>query len=409
MRIKCFTNVLPKQRKCFTKMITPTITYVFDRKNQGSNKKPALVELRIIYNRKVRYISTGIKLLPKQWKNGTVTNRMDMHEIQKTLDTMMMNVRKVINDMSDAGELNTAEIKSRLSRMISDERSFIEYAAERSKVRVYGKSVDTVERYERFMKWLKRWGVIVFFSDVTDANILKMDAALVATGMKNYSKWNNYHRFLNSFILDAIDDGYLRRNPYKWLHIQKDKTKGIGKYLTPEELERIECADMPTESLERVRDLFVFQTYTCLSYTDLASFNANSADDAGEGIKVYTSVRGKTHQEFSFVILEKAREILEKYGNRLPLLSNVKYNEYLKLVAQSAKVDKPITSHWARHTGATLLLNNGVDMEVVARILGHSSTKQTRETYAKLLDDTIIREMSKFEEKMKSKKRKAHP
>lgn len=89
--------------------------------------------------------------------------------------------------------------------------------------------------------------------------------------------------------------------------------------------------------------------------------------------------------------------VLEKYGWRLPILSNVKYNEYLKVMAQMAGVDKPITSHWARHTGATVLLNAGVDMETVARVLGHSSTKVTRSTYARLLDDTVVRKMLEAE------------
>lgn len=103
--------------------------------------------------------------------------------------------------------------------------------------------------------------------------------------------------------------------------------------------------------------------------------------------------------EFCFILLRPAMEILRKYGYRLPVVSNVKYNLYLKAVAQSAGIDKPLTTHWARHTGATLLLNEGVDMEVVAKILGHSSTKITRSTYAKLLDDTVAREMEKVEER----------
>lgn len=86
------------------------------------------------------------------------------------------------------------------------------------------------------------------------------------------------------------------------------------------------------------------------------------------------------------------------------MLSNVKYNEYLKVVAQTAGVDKPITSHWARHTGATVLLNAGVDMETVARVLGHSSTKVTRSTYARLLDDTVVRKMLEAEREIGIKK-----
>jgi integrase len=250
------------------------------------------------------------------------------------------------------------------------------------------------------MRWLKNYGKIRFFSDVTDKNVILMDEALRATGMKNYSKWNNYHRFMNSFILDAIDDGYLKRNPYRWLHIEKEKNSGLQKYLTKDEFHKIETAIMPTKSLERVRDVFVFQTYTCLSYIDLANFDMEKMNDR-DGISIYNGKRGKTGKEFSFLLMKKARAILDKYGGKLPVISNIKYNEYLKVVAQSAKVDKPITSHWARHTGATMLLNEGgVDMEVIARILGHSSTRQTRETYAKLLDTTVEKEMQAYEKRM---------
>jgi site-specific recombinase XerD len=79
-----------------------------------------------------------------------------------------------------------------------------------------------------------------------------------------------------------------------------------------------------------------------------------------------------------------------KYEGKLPVISNVKYNEYLKIVAQSAGVDKPISSHWARHTGATLLLNEGVDMKIVSKICGHSSVRVTEQVYAKLLDETVV-------------------
>lgn len=382
-------------------MIIPILTFVYDRKKQAKPKKEAPVELRITYNRKCKYITTGIRLLPKHWKNGTVTNRIDAKEINDSLGQMMANVRKVINTMSEESELNIAEIKSRLMKLANNDQSFIEYCEKRAKVRTYGKSEDTKERYTRFLKWMCDWGCIKFFSDVTDANVIEMDKTLTATGMKNYSKWNNYHRFLNSFILDAIDDGLLKRNPYKWIRIQKDKTSGIGKYLSEEELKCIELAKMPTDTLDKVRDLFVFQTYTCLSYVDLAAFDESHSVRLSDGTLLYTSRRGKTNMEFSFVILAKARLILEKYNGHLPIISNQKYNDYLKAVAQYAGIDKPITSHWARHTGATLLLNHGVDMEVIAKILGHSSTKQTRQTYAKLTGGTIADSMNRFEKTLK--------
>lgn len=380
----------------------PTLAFVYDRKKTATASKEAVVELRISYERKSKYISTGVSLLPKQYKGGRVTNRADMVELNESLDLLMAKARKAVNTMMEEGDFSLEELPRRIKASSSgSDVSFIEYCKKRVQVRIYGKSDDTKDRYERFLKWLKAWGEIRHFSDVTDENIVKMDAALANTGMKPYSKWNNYHRFLNSFILDAIDDGFLKRNPYKWVHIRKDKDSGLSKYLTLEELQAIEKAKMPTASLERVRDLFVFQSYTCLSYTDLASFNAKMVKDG-----VYTGKRGKTGIEYSFLLLPPAKKVLEKYKGRLPIISNVKYNEYLKLVAQAAKIDKPISTHWARHTGATILLNEGgVDMEIVSHILGHSSTKMTRKIYAKLLDKTVVKAMTKAQRKIKGKEK----
>jgi integrase len=215
--------------------------------------------------------------------------------------------------------------------------------------------------------------------------------------MKPYSKWNNYHRFLNSFILDAIDEGYLRRNPYKWINIDKQKrSHGIERCLTPEEFHRLKTSKMPTESIERVRDVFVFQTYTCLSYSDLREFDSRMIQEI-KGMNVYVSNRKKTNMTFTIPLLSPALDILHKYSGKLPVISNVKYNEYLKIVAQAAGIDKPLSTHWARHTGATLLLNEGVPMQIVSKICGHSSTKITEQVYAKLLDETVVKAIRDLE------------
>lgn len=99
-------------------------------------------------------------------------------------------------------------------------------------------------------------------------------------------------------------------------------------------------------------------------------------------------------------MLKPAMEILAKYGYALPIISNVKYNEYLKVVAQAAGIDKPISTHWARHTGATLLLNEGIDMRIVSKICGHSSTRITEMIYAKLLDETVVNAVKKVKDKL---------
>lgn len=368
----------------------PQISFVFDRRKIATPSIKSSVEIRICYSYKQRFISTGIKLYSTQWKNGKIVNCPDILQISQTLDKQLSDIRQIILDMIKEGNIDISLIPERLLRLSADNINFIDFCKQRTEIRKYGKASDSQGRYNRFMKFFIQWGCIKSFDDIKDSNIIAFDKYLISKGMKPYSKWNNYHRFLNSFILDAIDEGYITRNPYKWINIEKEKNiKSIGKHLTPLEFKRLKNTPMPTESLTRVKDVFIFQTYTCLSYTDLSKFNSDLVQEIN-GIKVYTGKRQKTHQEFTIPLLTPALEILHKYNNNLPIISNVKYNEYLKIVAQAASIDKPLSSHWARHTGATLLLNEGVDMRIVSKICGHSSIRITEQIYAKLLDETVI-------------------
>ncbi len=369
---------------------------VFDRKKRSGRTTEGTVDVRLTQERRTLYYSTGIRLLPKHWHAGQVVNRIDAMELQRTLDTLVVRIRRTINDLMEEDRCTLDEVMKTLRESDNNQMSLLDFCRQRAKIRCYGKTDDSRERYHRFLRFFTLYGKMQRFADVTDKKVMEMDEYLSSTGMKPYSKWNNYHRFLNSFILDAIDAGYLKRNPYRWLRIEKDKTsEGLSKYLTREEFDRLCQADLPTDSLRRVRDLFIFQTYTCLSYVDLATFDATRIMLL-HGRPAYTATRGKTKQAFTFLILPPAMNILRKYHNRLPVISNVKYNQYLKDVAQAAGISKPISSHWARHTGATMLLNSGMEMEVVSKVLGHSSTKITRQVYAKLLDETVVDAMAEL-------------
>lgn len=386
-------------------MSTPIFKLVFDRQKRASKTKEGSVELRITYKRVQRFATTGVRVLPSQWKDGKIVKRLDAFEIQHALDLFVAKARKVVNELMATGELDMKTIvsiigekqKSDSSSACTSSIALVDYFNKRMKIRTYGKSNDSRDRYERFIRWFSAWGGMITFSDVTELNIIKMDEALNATGMKPYSKWNNYHRFLNSYIIDAMNEGIIRKNPYSMLHIDKSQTSdALSKHLTKEEVAKISALNPIMPHIERAKDLFLFQIYTCLSYVDLVAFDASKIKEVN-GRKMYVGLRGKTKQEFVFLLLKPALDILNKYDGKLPIISNQKYNDYIKLVANMAGIEKPVSSHWARHTGATLLLNSGANMEIVAKVLGHSSTTITRQVYAKLLDDTVIKEMTALE------------
>lgn len=381
----------------------PILTIIYNRYHTASSSRNAVVELRIAYNNKQKYLSTGIFLLPKEWddRNRRVINRMDAAIINKTLDKLVNDVRKVIYDMVEDGHVDIFGIPARLEAGKRVDIAFLDFCEKRAEIRKYGKATDSQERYDRFLRFLKDYGKIKTFYDLTESKVMELDRYLKKNDMKAKSRWNNYHRFLNSFILDAQKEGLLQLNPYDRVKIEKGSDyDGLDKCLSPEEFLQVRTATMPDNRLERVRDLFIFHTYTCLSYHDLRAFNVKKIQEV-DGRKVYIGHRGKTKIEYTVPILSPALEILDKYKGKLPILSNVKYNAYLKEVVAAADIDKPVTTHWARHTGATLLLNAGVPIEIVSKVCGHSTIKMTERIYAKLLPKTVVAAVNEIENKLK--------
>ena len=177
----------------------------------------------------------------------------------------------------------------------------------------------------------------------------------------------------------------------------KKKTKDVL-YLTESEIMAIQEKRL-IGRLEKVRDLFLFQCFTGLSYSDMASLTKDDFHINENGQIYVKKPRRKTGVDYLVVLLSEAERIAEKYDFELPVLSNQRYNSYLKEIKDLCHIPKPLHTHIGRHTAATYLLNKGVPVETVAKILGHSDIRHTQH-YAKLLDDSVFREFKKLESRI---------
>lgn len=198
---------------------------------------------------------------------------------------------------------------------------------------------------------------------------------------------------LKSVFLFGLRNDLIKNNPFIGFKIGR-KTKDVS-FLTEEEVARIRAKEMPSSGLNKVRDLFLFQCMTSISYCDMALLEPRDFQSNEEGILYLRKKRKKTGVEFFIVLLPEAVAIAKKYDFKLPLISNQKYNNYLKEIGAICNIEKPMHSHIGRHTAATFLLNRSVPMEMVAKVLGHTTTKQTRH-YAKLLDKSVFDEFKKL-------------
>jgi integrase len=225
--------------------------------------------------------------------------------------------------------------------------------------------------------------------------------------LNNNGLMKHIERFCKMINL-AVRLEWIDRNPFHAYQLKFDKVE--REYLTKDELARIEVKKFNIVRLQVVQDLFVFSCYTGLAYIDVFNLTpANLIAKSENNIWIATN-RQKTNEPVRVPLLPKALAIIEKYkghpqalaeGKVLPSLSNQKLNSYLKEIADTCDITKPLTFHIARHTFATTVtLTNGVPIETVSKLLGHSKLTTTQ-IYAKVVESKVNDDMARLSERLK--------
>lgn len=204
---------------------------------------------------------------------------------------------------------------------------------------------------------------------------------------------------LKKIINYAIKQGFISKNPMATFTLEFKPVNRVT--LTIEELKKLIEFDFQRPTLELVRDIFIFQCFTGLSYADIKSLCLNDIED-----NLIKMDRAKTGNQFTVPLLTQALGLIEQYADYenaskpiFPVLSNQKMNSNLKLIQEIVGINKSLTTHIGRHTFATTItLANGVPIETVSKMLGHTKIATTQ-VYAKVLDDKIIKDMDKLKDR----------
>jgi len=387
--------VIPKNKSI---MEYPTLRFVFDRKKVATKEKKGLVQIEVCSERKRKWIGTGVKVYADQWDDKRkVTARPDSLDLNMKLDLMMSNILEYVNSLIRRKVPFDFESLDVFLKNSSESDSFIDFIVRRTDERK-DRAEGTIKHYRTLVKVLEDFGRINYFHDLTRSNITMFDDYLRSKGIKDTTVYG-YHKNMKAYINEAIRFGIISENPYVGLKINRGKSDK-RKYLTYEEMRRMERCRITDPSVNRVRDLFLFQCYTGLAYSDLYKFDFASDVERRGNKFIIADRRVKTNEDYFIVLLSPAMDILKKYDFDLPVISNQKYNDYLKVAASFAKIDKNLTTHCARHTFAVFALNNGVPMEVVSKMLGHTNIKTTQ-IYAKVLNTEVEKGFDVLERKMK--------
>ncbi len=214
----------------------------------------------------------------------------------------------------------------------------------------------------------------------------------------------SYFKFV---IYRAVDDDMLQYNPFANYYPKREKVP--PKSITKEELELIMNVPLDTPSRYLVRDIFLFSVFTGISHIDIKNLTTRNLSQAKDGTWWIHAKRKKTGNEFSVPLLDVPLSIIEKYrgmaeGDYLfKVFSCVTINIQLRKIAKMCGIERNITIHCARHSYASLItLSQGVPMETVSKMLGHTSIKSTQ-IYAKISNDKIFKDMAILEKRIAGK------
>jgi integrase len=313
------------------------------------------------------------------------------------------------------------EIGKKSEIIIEEEKTLFEifdvFMKEESLLNLW--SSKTLAKMKTFKKHLKTFDEDLEFNSLDEKKLINYQYFLQdnlklqnSTALKNFS-------FLRWFLRWATKKGYNENIAFEHF---KPKLKTIQKkiiFLTQPELNKIKNFEIPKEKkyLDRVRDVFMFQCFTGLRYSDVENLKRSDIKDN------FIEITVKTSDSLIIELNDHSKAILQKYENEvyekskaLPVISNQRMNEYLRELMKIAEIDEPIretyykgnqkidevfpkyeliSSHAGRRTFICNALALGIPPQVVMKWTGHSDYSAMK-PYIDIADQTKINAMEKF-------------
>jgi site-specific recombinase XerD len=385
---------------------TFSVSFFLKRNAQKANGNMPIIA-RITINGAVAQFSTKLEIAPNQWSvqaGKAIGRSIEATQINNVLDGIRAKIQSHYHSLLAGGQAVTTEILKNSFLGIDDSyetilRIFDKHNADMQKLVGVDKSDSTYKKYilarQRVADFVK------YRYNMADMQLRQMNLMFV----KDYEVYLKTEcrlshnvaakmiQYLKKMVTFAHNTGIIQNQPFTGYVISMKKVdKG---YLTQRELNIIIGRYFDCQRLEHVKDIFLFACYTGLSYVDIANLKESNICQSFDSNMWLKGKRGKTGVSYNVPLFNIPLMIIEKYkgkfsdGKVLPVISNQKLNSYLKEIADVCGILTNLTFHLARHTFATTVtLGNGVSIEAVSGMLGHSDIKTTQ-IYARITNEKI--------------------
>lgn len=372
------------------------------------------IYMRITLNRKKSELHTGFSVLAKNWSQLKQESKVDF--INLDLLKKRTRVYELMVELQNKNKPVTATLLKEL--LIGKQK------IETGLIAYFSKYVDeltikneikklSIDKFRQSIRSLESFLQTNFNTkemsmDQIDYSFINAyDLFLKGKNNLHRNTINKYHSRLKTILIKALNEAQINKNPYNNFKLKTQKSN--RKFLPQEELNKIIILDLShNQSLDRVRDIFLFSCYTGLRFQDSQNLSTENLviNDKNQSIRF---VQEKTNVQNEIPLFDIAKNIIEKYKDSnerivlkklLPKISNQKVNAYLKIIGDLSELNQELTHHIARHTFATtILLNNNMPIELVSKLLGHTNIKTTQ-IYGKITQEYLRNQMNTINKKL---------
>lgn len=376
---------------------------VYNRKKCLNKKGMALVQVEAYLGRKKKYFSTKVYLKPEQWDNKKliVKNHPNADALNRLIYEFVATIEKKELELWQQGKRISLELLKNALTTQENNSSFISFF--RQEVMNSSLKDSTKRNHLSTLMLLQEFKKNITFSDLTFELISSFEYFLQLKGYHT-NTIAKHMKHLKRHVNIAINKEYIEIQKYAFRKYKIKTIENKHTHLVPEELERLENLILSGRyvKLQKSLDAFLFCCYAGMRYSDFINLSSeNFVDINQETWLIYKSVKPGTEVRLPLYLLfsGKGIAILNKYRDNLEdffhLRDNSNVNKDLIIITRLAGLSKRISFHTARHTNATLLIYNGINITTVQKLLGHKSVKTTQ-VYTNVMDMTIIHDLEKM-------------
>lgn len=384
---------------------------------------------RVTVNGRKTEISLKVKVLPKNWdmtKGKAKGRNLDVAKLNNHIER----VRSLITDcyhqlIQQRQEVTVEVVKSLyLGEDKKEGMTLIKLSEYHKQVETGRLAPGTLKNYTTTVSYLKKF--IRKHYKKEDIYLEKLNYKFMLdfeNFLHNHKPTDHQRPMDNNGVMKhlerlkklvnmAVTMDWLEKDPFAKYRLHFDKVK--RGHLSKEELAVLEKKNFSIERLQSVLDMFLFSCYTGLAYIDISKLSREHICKGIDGKDWLMTKREKTNTLVKVPLLPQAVQLISRYKNHpaavanetlFPMITNQRMNGYLKEIADLCKIKKNLTFHLARHTFATTVtLSNGVPIESVSKMLGHTSIRTTQ-IYAKVVEHKLSEDMQNLKLKMASSQR----